>query len=197
MFAADARAIRRTLVVAGSELADGLQVALWGRVDLNPRYGRLRLLAQRVDPRTTIGAAVLARDELVADLERSGRLRAQAALVVAASPRRVGLVSSPTAAGRADVLEVLERCPAPVEVVEAQAAMSGPGAPANVARALALQGGAAVDVVLIARGGGALCPDSARPAGCVSTAETALTNPPGSSQDRRPPARISLSRPAL
>jgi nucleoside-triphosphatase THEP1 len=32
-----------------------------GAADLNPRYGRLRLLAQRVDPRTNVGAAVLAR----------------------------------------------------------------------------------------------------------------------------------------
>ena len=155
MFAAHARQIRRTLAMAGTELADGLQVALWGPLDLNPRYGRLRLLAQRVDPRTTVGAAVLARDELVAELERCGRLRAQAALSVPVTPRRIGLVSSPTAAGRADVFEVLERTPVPVEIVEAQAAMSGPAAPVEVARAIGLLAGAGVDVVLIARGGGA------------------------------------------
>ena len=40
MFAASAREIKRTLAVAGTELADGLQVALWGLIDLNPRYGR-------------------------------------------------------------------------------------------------------------------------------------------------------------
>ena len=155
MFASHARQIRRTLAMAGTELADGLQVALWGPLDLNPRYGRLRLLAQRVDPRTTVGAAVLARDELVAELDRSGRLRAQAALSVPVTPRRIGLISSPTAAGRADVFEVLERTPVPVEIVEAQAAMSGPAAPVEVARAIGLLAGAGVDVVLIARGGGA------------------------------------------
>jgi hypothetical protein len=31
MFARDAREIKRTLARAGTELADGLQVALWGR----------------------------------------------------------------------------------------------------------------------------------------------------------------------
>ena len=98
---------------------------------------------------------MLARDELVAELEATGRLRAQASLVVPASPRRIGLVSSPGAAGRADVFDVLHRSPVPVEIVEAQAAMSGPGAPAEVARAIGLLGGAGVDVVLIARGGGA------------------------------------------
>jgi exodeoxyribonuclease VII large subunit len=98
---------------------------------------------------------VLARDELVAELDRSGRLRAQAGLVVPAVPRRIGLVSSPGAAGRADVLEVLARSPLPLELVEATAAMSGPGAPDEVARAIELLGDAGVDVILIARGGGA------------------------------------------
>ena len=155
MFTAHARQIRKTLAMAGTELTDGLQVALWGPLDLNPRYGRLRLLAQRVAPRTTVGAAVLVRDDLMAELQRSGRLRAQESLPVPASPRRIGLVSSPTAAGRADVLEVLGRSPVPVEIVEAQAAMSGPAAPAEVARAIGLLASASVDVVLIARGGGA------------------------------------------
>jgi exonuclease VII large subunit len=63
VFARFGREIRKTLAVAGAELVDGLQVSVWGPLDLNPRYGRLRILAQRVDPRTTVGAAVLARDE--------------------------------------------------------------------------------------------------------------------------------------
>lgn len=172
MFASHARQVRNTLAAAGVELADGLEVTLWGALDPNPRYGRLRLLAQRADPRTTIGAAVLARDELVAELERSGRLRAQASLSVPATPRRIGLVSSPAAAGRADVFEVLQRSPAPIEVVEAQAAMSGPAAPAEVARAIGLLADAGVDVVLIARGGGAksdLAPWESRPVALAIT----------------------------
>ena len=140
--------------MAGAELVDGLQVSVWGPLDLNPRYGRLRLLAQRIDPRTTVGAAVLARDQLVAELDRSGRLRAQSTLVVPAVPRRIGLVSSPGAAGRADVLEVLAHSPLPLEVVEATAAMSARGAPEEVGRAVELLGDAGADVILIARGGG-------------------------------------------
>lgn len=172
MFASQARQVRRTLAAAGVELADGLEVTLWGPLDPNPRYGRMRLLAQRADPRTTIGAAVLARDELVAELESTGRLRAQAALSVPAVPRRIGLVSSPGAAGRADVFEVLQRSTAPIEVVEAQAAMSGPGAPAEVARAVGVLASAGVHVVLIARGGGAksdLAPWESRPVALAIT----------------------------
>jgi len=137
IFARHAREISATLANAGAELADGLQVALWGHLDLNPRYGRLRLLAERVDPRTTLGAAALAREELVAELERTGRLQAQVAHVVPEIVRRLGLVSSSGAAGRADILEVLSASPLAFDVVEAHAAMSGPGAPAEVARAIA------------------------------------------------------------
>jgi exodeoxyribonuclease VII large subunit len=155
IFARHAREISATLARAGAELADGLQVTLWGRVDLNPRYGRLRLLAERVDPRTTVGAALLARDDLVDELERTGRLRAQAAHVVPDVVRRVGLVCSAGTAGRADVLEVLGASPLAIEVVEAQAAMSGPGAPAAVAHAIGALGGAGVELIVVARGGGA------------------------------------------
>ena len=182
VYARFAREMNKTLAVAGAELADGLQVALWGKLDLNPRYGRLRLLAERVDPRTTVGAAVLARDDLVGELERCGRLRAQAALAVPAVPRRIGLVSSPGAAGRADVLEVLGRSPLSLDVIEATAAMSGPGAPAEVSRAIDLLAGAGVDIILIARGGGPksdLAPWESRPValaitGCAVPIWTAL-----------------------
>ncbi len=155
MFARDAAQISKTLVAAGTELADGLVVALWGRLDLNPRYGRLRLVAKRVDPRTTIGAVVLAREDLVAELERTGRLRAQQARSVAQVVRRLGLVSSAGTAGRADVLEVLASSPMSIDVVEAQAAMSGPGAPTQVARAVSDLATADVELIVIARGGGA------------------------------------------
>jgi len=155
IFARHAREISATLANAGAELADGLQVALWGHLDLNPRYGRLRLLAERVDPRTTLGAAALAREELVAELERTGRLQAQVAHVVPEIVRRLGLVSSSGAAGRADILEVLSASPLAFDVVEAHAAMSGPGAPAEVARAIAALGGAGVELIIVARGGGA------------------------------------------
>jgi exodeoxyribonuclease VII large subunit len=136
---------------------------VWGRLDPNPAYGRLRLVAHAVDPRATVGAAVLLRDRVVAELEASGELSAQSRLALPPVVRRVGLVSSATAAGRADVLAVLARSPVPVEVVEAPAAMSGPSAPAEVARALELLADRALDVVVVARGGGALCPARACP----------------------------------
>ncbi len=121
-----------------------------------------------------MGAAVLLRDRVVAELEASGELSAQSRLALPPVVRRVGLVSSATAAGRADVLAVLARSPVPVEVVEAPAAMSGPTAPAEVARALELLADRALDVVVVARGGGALCPAGACPPGDLSHPDRCL-----------------------
>lgn len=115
-----------------------------------PGFGRLRLLAEGVDPPASVGAAVLARDAVVAELEAAGDLAAQRALALPAVLQRVGLVSSPTAAGRADVLAVLERCSLPIEVVETSAAMGGPQAPAEVATALGILARADVDVIVVA-----------------------------------------------
>lgn len=154
-FARQAAEISAVLAEVGLELADGLEVAVWGRLDPNPAYGRLRLLAEGIDPRASIGAAVVARDRVVAELQASGLLAAQQALSVPDTLRRIGLISSPGAAGRADVLAVLDRCPVPLDVVEVAAAMAGPRAPDQVARALGLLGTSGVDLILVARGGGA------------------------------------------
>jgi exodeoxyribonuclease VII large subunit len=154
-FRREAAQIDSVLQDVGLELTDGLEVAMWGRLDPNHAFGRLRLLAEGVDPRASVGAVVVARDEVVAELRASGELGAQQALVVPEVIGRIGLVSSPTAAGRGDVLAVLARSPLPVQVVEAPAAMGGAQAPAEVANALALLVGAGVDVIVVARGGGA------------------------------------------
>jgi exodeoxyribonuclease VII large subunit len=91
----------------------------------------------------------------VAELERTGRLRAQAVLVVPDVVRRVGLVSSPNTAGRADILEILNASALASEVIEAQAIMSGPAAPGEVAQAIRTLETFGVELIVVARGGGA------------------------------------------
>ena len=57
--------ITRVLLDAGVELVDGLELGVFGRLEPAPGYGRLRLLAQTVDPRVAVGASVLRRQELL------------------------------------------------------------------------------------------------------------------------------------
>ncbi len=173
---------------AGLELADGLEVAVWGRLDPNPAFGRLRLLAEGIDARATVGAAVLARDQVVAELDAAGDLAAQQRLTVPEVIARLGLVSSAAAAGRADVLAVLARSPAPVHVVEAPAAMAGPHVATEVARSLEYLAAADVDLILVARGGGArsdLAPwDSAELARAIARCQIPVCVALGHASDR-------------
>jgi exodeoxyribonuclease VII large subunit len=145
----------QVLAAAGVDLVDGLELSVYGRLEPAPSYGRLRLLAQGVDPRVAVGASALRRQELLAELEESGELLSQKRLVLPPTIRRLGLISSSTAAGRADVLSVLSGAPKPIEVVDASSAMSGPAAPAAVARALDRLEARGVEAIVLARGGGA------------------------------------------
>jgi exodeoxyribonuclease VII large subunit len=155
VFGAEAAAIAATLAGVGVELADGLEAAFYGRLAANGAYGPLRLVASRVDPRIALGAAVLAREALVAELRATGELAAQQRLQVPTLPRRIGLVAGSEGAGRADILAVLGSSPIAFEVVEETAAMSGPTAAGDVARALARLCGRGAEVIVVARGGGA------------------------------------------
>lgn len=64
----------------------------------NGAYGQLRLVASRVDPRITLAAAVVARKQLLTELQSTGELGDQKRLPVPcrcrvpALPRRIGLV---------------------------------------------------------------------------------------------------------
>lgn len=168
----------QVLAAAGVDLVDGLELSVYGRLEPAPSYGRLRLLAKGVDPRVAVGASALRRQELLAELEESGELLSQKRLVLPPTIRRLGLISSSSAAGRADVLSVLSGAPKPIEVVEASAAMSGPAAPAAVARALDRLQARGVEAIVIARGGGALCPARACPPGHLSHLARCRTRPP-------------------
>jgi exodeoxyribonuclease VII large subunit len=180
--------IDQLLASAGMRLEDGVEVAMYGRLESNGAYGPLRLVGLGVDPRVAVGAAVLARAELVRELENSGAMAAQRGLVLPAVPRRIGLVSATEGAGRADVLEVLRRSGRDFEVIEARAAMGGPTAPAQVARALSALCARGVDVIVVARGGGArsdLTPfDSAELASAVATCRVPVLTAIGHATDR-------------
>jgi exodeoxyribonuclease VII large subunit len=155
LFSRDAASVAHTLHSADMALADGLEACFCGELETNGAYGPLRFVARRVDARVAIGAAVLARDKLVAELEANGLLHAQRAIPTPSLPIEIGLVAS-TGAGVNDILAVLESSPYRLHVTKADAAMSGPSAPGQVAAAIAgLCRRQALDVIVLARGGGA------------------------------------------
>lgn len=73
--------INQVLRAAGVDFADGLEVGFFGRVETVASFGRLRLLVRQVGPRVAVGATVLRRHEVLAELEHTGDAGAQRLLV--------------------------------------------------------------------------------------------------------------------
>ncbi len=135
-------------------MSDGVSVRIQGRVDYYPPTGRVQLRMSSIDPTYTLGKLAASKDALLASLSAEGILKANAALPLAPVPLRVGLVTSIGSAAHADVSRVFDHAGLAFTVVEVDTPVQGSGAELSVAAAVRAADGAAVDVLLVARGGG-------------------------------------------
>lgn len=135
-------------------MSDGVSVRIQGRVDYYPPTGRVQLRMSSIDPTYTLGRLAVSKDALLAALSAEGILKANAARPLAPVPLRVGLVTSIGSAAHADVSRVFDRAGLSFSVVEVDTPVQGSGAELSVAAAVRAADGAAVDVLLVARGGG-------------------------------------------
>lgn len=134
---------------------DGAEVLASGRFDVDAAWGSVRLVVSQVQVLDGRARRAEAADRLLERLTADGSLRAQHALVVPPRPVLVGLVSGAGTAGHEDFVEVLGAAPNEVRLVQRSAPMSGPRAPGAVAGAIGSLAGAGVEVIVVARGGGA------------------------------------------
>jgi len=137
-------------------LEDGLEVIAEGYLDVYARAGRYSLIVQRIEP-AGAGAMALAFAQLKTRLTAEGlmgdrRLRPPRALPVL--PRRIGIITSRSAAVLQDFLRIVLRRHPRASVLLAHARVQGPGAAEDVVRALERLGRTDVEVVVVARGGG-------------------------------------------
>lgn len=135
-------------------MSDGVSVRIQGRVDYYPPTGRVQLRMSSIDPTYTLGKLAASKDALLAALSAEGILRANAARPLAPVPLRVGLVTSIGSAAHADISRVFDHAGLAFTVVEVDTPVQGSGAELSVAAAVRAADGAAVDVLLVARGGG-------------------------------------------
>ncbi|MCC6187794.1 MAG: exodeoxyribonuclease VII large subunit, partial [Anaerolineales bacterium] len=134
---------------------DGDAVVAVGSVTLYEARGQYQLDVALLQP---AGEGVLFREflRLKAQLEAEGLFAAERKRPLPAWPSRIGVVTSPAGAALRDILNILRRrCPL-VEVVLAPTAVQGLDAPAQIVAALQACAGCAPDVIIVARGGGAL-----------------------------------------
>lgn len=146
-----------TLASAGSDtqLADGIEVRIRGKVDWWIPAGRLSLKMSAIDPTFTLGRLDEQRRQLLAALAAEGLLDRNAALAMPLLPLRVGLVTSAGSAAHADFIHELAHSGYAFDVVLADARVQGADSPRSIVAGLERVFAAGVDVVALVRGGGA------------------------------------------
>ena len=140
----------------GFALQDGMAIEAHGSLGIYEVGGQYQLYADILRP---LGEGALYQEflRLKALLEAEGLFDAARKRPIPESPRRIGIVTSPTGAALRDMLNTLRRRMPLAEVILAPAPVQGDEAPMALVAALrSLNQTAAPDVILLARGGGSI-----------------------------------------
>jgi len=161
MFRAQARLLR-------FRPENGMQVIARGRVTLYEARGEMQLQAEFMEPMGA-GALQVAFEQLKARLAAEGLFAAERKKTLPLLPRRIGVVTSPRGAVIRDILNVLARRHQALGVLIYPAQVQGASAAAEVAAGVGFfneqsipaapgqePSPLAVDVIVVARGGGSV-----------------------------------------
>lgn len=135
---------------------EGDQIRIRGKVTLYENRGDFQIIVEHLEP-AGLGALQQAFEALKARLQGEGLFDPARKKPIPATPRHIGVVTSPTGAAIHDILTVLKRrCPA-IPVTLYPTAVQGEPATADIVQAIdrAQEHGLA-DVLIIGRGGGSL-----------------------------------------
>jgi exodeoxyribonuclease VII large subunit len=135
-------------------LEPGMRVRVRGKLGVFDRDGRLQLYVDYLEP-TGAGAAAAALEELKRKLAGEGLFSGDKKRALPALPRRIGVVTSRTGAALRDVVRTVQRRFPPAMILVADCMVQGASAPPQIVNALRIVQNARVDVVILARGGGA------------------------------------------
>jgi exodeoxyribonuclease VII large subunit len=137
---------------------NGLQVTVRGRITVYEDRGELQISAEFMEPKGA-GALQLAFEQLKARLQAEGLFEASRKKPIPPLPQRIGIITSPQGAALRDVLNILARRHRSANVLIYPAQVQGDSAPGEVMAGLrhfhqSLRHRNAVEVIIIARGGG-------------------------------------------
>ena len=137
---------------------NGLQVTVRGRITVYEDRGELQISAEFMEPRGA-GALQLAFEQLKARLQAEGLFETSRKKAIPALPQRIGIITSPQGAALRDILNILARRHHSANVLIYPAQVQGDSAPGEVMAGLRyfhqdLRRKGAVEVIIIARGGG-------------------------------------------
>ncbi|MBX3062549.1 MAG: exodeoxyribonuclease VII large subunit [Anaerolineae bacterium] len=134
----------------------GEKVRAHGRVTVYEARGEYQLYCDAVLPLATVGDLHAQFRQIWDKLEAEGLFSPEIKRPLPPFPRRIGVVTSPTAAAFQDIQNVLRRRWALAEIILSPTPVQGNDAPPQILRALRLVDSLGVDVILLARGGGSM-----------------------------------------
>jgi exodeoxyribonuclease VII large subunit len=140
----------------GFTLQDGTAIEAHGNLGIYEVAGQYQLYADGLRP---LGEGALYQEflRLKTLLEAEGLFDGTRKRPIPVSPRRIGIVTSPTGAALLDILNTLQRRMPLAEVILAPTLVQGEDAPQALVLAIqTLNRVAAPDVILLARGGGSI-----------------------------------------
>ena len=135
---------------------DGLHVLCRGRITIYEFRGEYQLIVDYMEP-MGVGALLLAFEQLKGRLAAEGLFDEARKRPIPILPQKIGIVTSPTGAAIRDILKVIERRFANVEIVIAPALVQGERAAPEIVDAIReLNNIDNIEVIILARGGGGI-----------------------------------------
>jgi exodeoxyribonuclease VII large subunit len=137
-------------------LADGMLVRARGGISVYPRRGNYQLICESLQ-RAGEGDILLMLEERKRKLAAEGLFDQERKKALPMFPERIAVVTSPTGAAIRDILRVLKRRNAGIDVVILPTPVQGEGAEERIARQIEIANMYSMaDVLIIGRGGGSL-----------------------------------------
>ena len=135
---------------------DGLEVLARGRISVYEPRGDYQLLVEYMEP-VGIGSLQLAFEQLKQKLRKEGLFAEEHKVRLPLLPKKVGVVTSPTGAAIRDMLRILNRRNASLDILIYPARVQGAGAAEEIAAGVRyFNTRDDVDVIVVARGGGSI-----------------------------------------
>ena len=135
---------------------NGIKVAVRGRIGVYEPRGEYQILADSMEPLGK-GSLQLAFEQTKKKLAAEGLFDASRKETLPLLPQKVGIITSPTGAAIRDILHLIDRRFANLEIVIIPVRVQGPEAPREIIAALELADTVPdLDVVLLGRGGGSI-----------------------------------------
>lgn len=144
-------------------LKDGLKILIKGDLTVYEPRGQYQIVVRKIEL-LGIGALQIEFEKLKKKLQAEGLFDAARKREIPKYPRRVGVATSPDGAAIRDILHVIGRRFAGIEIILAPCRVQGEGSALEIASAIKLLNeysqkcahGEKIDVILVTRGGGSL-----------------------------------------